>query len=314
MKRYMYICTLLINSLAFGYEDLGLPAPELEKGVSGISISSNYKILNYDKSKVDEVKNIYRVIENNNEVLFKATSSETWDNEYLLNLNIGYLKGDTLNSPNSSIVLGTSIDEDSKIGIGFNYSDLEGKYNKIKTKSNGYQIDLFYSKYGFDENLTTILYVGSLDEKFNKEDKKIDNTYWGLHTRYEYLTEHYNELFKGYRIDIEGKQLRQKYQSQKNTNDSIKASLKGILKKEIEMIEGHKIILEVISGYQHEFIENRVYKNLMDDDFRNSINIEGKINYRFDERIEGYISLEGKKSLNTSNTETIFTGGIKYSF
>ncbi len=314
MKKYIYILTIIINSLSFGYEELGLPAPELEKGVSGVSISSSYKLLNYDKSKVDEVKNIYRIIQNNNDNLFRVATNEIWDNDKLVNININYLKGDTLSSPNSSVLLGTSIDEDSKVGVVLNYNDFKGEYNDIKTTSDGYQVNLFYSKYNFDESLITTLYAGTLDEKINKENKKIDNSYWGLHTRYEYLTESYNELFKGYRVDIEGKQLKQKYQLQKKTNDSIKASLKGILKKEIEIIAGHKIILEVISGYQHEFMENRVYKNVMTDDFRSSMNIEGKINYKFNERINTYISLEGKKSLNTSDKESIFTGGVKYNF
>lgn len=313
MKKKIILFGLL-GTIAYGYEDLGFLSPELEKGVSGVSVSSNYRVINSDKSIADPIKDVYRIIKNNNEIMFDSLLTDTFDNNYLFNFDIGYVKSESLESPNISLAFATSLNEESRVGIGFNYNDFEGKYSSLKSKADGYQVDLFYQKQGFEQNITTILYVGSLDEKINKTNEKIDNTYWGVHARYEYLEESYNELFKGYRVDIEGKQLQKKSKGQKNTNDSIKASLKGIIKKEIEIVDNQKITFEIISGYEREFMEKRVYENIMNDDFRDSLALETKVSYKFEEIVTVYISVEGKKSLNTSNTETIANIGLKYNF
>ena len=224
MKKYIILFGML-GSIVYGYEDLGFPSPELEKGVSGISVDTNYKVINSDESLADFQKDIYRVIKNNNENLFEVLSTNTYDSDYLFNVNVGYLKGETLKTPNVSATFGTNLDEETRAGLNFTYNDFEGNYNQLKTTGNGYQLNLFHQKSFADETVMTTIYAGTLDTETKNSKEKIDNTYWGIHTRYEYLEESYNELFKGYRVDIEGKQLRQKEKSQKNTNDSVKASL-----------------------------------------------------------------------------------------
>lgn len=313
MKKYIILFGML-GTIVYGYEDLGFPSPELEKGVSGISVDTNYKVINSDKSLADFQKDIYRVVENNNENLFEVLSSNTYDSDYLFNINAGYLKGETLKAPNVSVTLGTNLDEETRAGLSFTYNDFEGDYSQLKTTGNGYQLNLYHQKSFADETVMTTIYAGTLDEEVKTSKEKIDNTYWGIHTRYEYLEESYNELFKGYRVDIEGKQLKQKDKSQKNTNDSVKASLKGIVKKNIEIMDNQQLTLEVISGYEREFMDKRVYENVMNDDFKDSLALEAKVSYKYKEMVSTYISLEGKKSLNTSNTESVVSIGIKYNF
>lgn len=312
MKKYIFMFSLL-STFSYGTEFLGLPSPVLEEGVSGIRVSSNYRVINLNKSIADPIKDIYKISGNNNELLFDSVSKNT-SSDFLIDVNVGYLRRETLKSPNTSLVLGYSLDEDNMIGLGFNYNNFKGRYSGIKSKGDGYQLNLFYKNQEDLETLTTILYAGTLDERLNNTREKLDNTYWGLHARYEVLEESYNELFKGYRIDIDGKQLRQKQENQKRTNDSIKAGLKGIVKKEIEIKDNQKISFEILSGYEREFMDTRVYKKIMKDDFKDSVGIEAKVGYKFEEKIVGYVSVEGKKSLNTSNTETIVNIGIKYNF
>lgn len=313
MKKYIILFGML-GSIVYGYEDLGFPSPELEKGVSGISVDTNYKVINSDESLADFQKDIYRVIKNNNENLFEVLSTNTYDSDYLFNVNVGYLKGETLKTPNVSATFGTNLDEETRAGLNFTYNDFEGNYDQLKTTGNGYQLNLFHQKSFADETVMTTIYAGTLDTETKNSKEKIDNTYWGIHTRYEYLEESYNELFKGYRVDIEGKQLRQKEKSQKNTNDSVKASLKGIVKKNIEIMDNQQLTLEVISGYEREFMDKRVYENVMNDDFKDSLALEAKVSYKYKEMVSTYISLEGRKSLNTSNTESVVSIGIKYNF
>lgn len=312
MKKHILLLGI-IGATSFANEYLGLPSPTLESGYTGISVSSNYKIINSKKSKVDMAKDIYRITNNNNEVIFNNVPDEILNN-YFLNINLGNLHSKTINSPNTSLLMGYSLDDNNTLGLGFSYNNIKGKYDGIKTKGNGYQLSLFHKlQIENSESLTTVLYAGTLDEKLKRTNEKLNNDYWGIHTRYEFLEESYNLLFKGYRIDIEGKQLKQKYKSKKNTNDSINASLKGILKKEIQFAN-HSIGLEVLGGYKREFMDTRIYKQVMKDDLKDSISIETKANYKLAEKLDTYVSIEVKKSLNTSNKEVIGNIGLTYKF
>ena len=312
MKKYLLLFGALGN-IALGAEYLGLPSPELQKGASGISISTNYKSINSKKSIVDPIKDIYRLTANNNEILFENFPQEVLNN-YFVNVNVGNLHDKSVNSPNISLLTGYSLDDNNIVGLAIAYNNFTGKYESGKTKGNGYQMNLLYkSQKGF-ETLTTTLYVGSLNEKVKKLNEKIDNTYWGLHSRYEFLEEDYNLLYKGYRIDLEGKQLRQKQKSIKTVNDSVRASIKGILKKDIEIMDNNMVTFEVLGGYEHEFMGERVYKKIMSDDFKNSLSAEAKVGYKINEQVNTYVSVEYKKSLNTSNKETTVNLGIRYTF
>ena len=312
MKKHLLILCVF-GSTVFGAEYLGLPSPELQKGASGISISTNYKFVDSKRSEVDFIKDIYRLSNNNNEVLFENLPKEIL-NDYFIHMNIGELKGKTLNTPNISLLSSYSLDDNNIVGAGFFYNRFTGKYAGIKTKGNGYQLNLFHKLEKGFETLTTTLYVGSLNEKAKNGNEKIDNTYWGLHSRYEFLEESYNLLFKGYRIDLEGKQLREKQKSHKTTNNSIKASVKGIVKKDVEIMNNNMFTFEVLGGYEREFMEKRVYKKIMTDDFRDSLVVEAKAGYKVTEQISTNLSVEYKKSLNTSNKATTVNVGIKYTF
>ena len=61
-------------------------------------------------------------------------------------------------------------------------------------------------------------------------------------------------------------------------------------------------------------MEERIYKDRMKDDFKDSLTIEVKGSYDVAEIITTYVSLQGRKSLNTSNTESMITAGIQYKF
>jgi hypothetical protein len=311
MKKYILFS--LISTLSYGTEFLGLPSPELQKGVSGISISTNYNFLDSEKTKADYIKDVYRVSANNNEILFNNLPGEIL-NGYFFHINIGELKGKTLNAPNVSILNGYSLDDNNTIGIGLFYNQITGKYEGIKTKGDDYQLNLFYKLENEFETLVTTIYTGSLDEKDKNINEKIDNKYWGLHSRYEVLEESYNLLFKGYRIDLEGKQLRENQKSHKTTNDSVRGSVKGIVKKDIEIMDNSMITFEVLGGYEREFMEKRVYEKVMTDDFRDALVLEAKVGYKITEQINTNLSVEYTKSLNTSNDEIAINMGIKYTF
>lgn len=314
MKKTFIILTALSSLNIYAYDlGVGLPEVEKEKGVSGISVELNYKNINSEKSPVDNIKNIYRLLQNNNDILFETLKNDNLETDYLFKINAGYLNGRDLKSPNVSVVLGTSLDEENRIGMAFTYNDFENKYAGLKYDGKGYHFSLFHSQKEDNKNFQTIAYVGSADEK-EKNDEKRDNTYWGVHTRYEHIEEIYNELYKGYRIDIEGKQLRTKEKELKKTNDSVKAGIKGIAKKEIEVANDHKVSIELLAGYEREFMEERIYKDRMKDDFKDSLTIEVKGSYDVAEIITTYVSLQGRKSLNTSNTESMITAGIQYKF
>lgn len=314
MKKIFIILTALSSLNIYAYNlELGLPEVEQEKGVSGISVELNYKNINSEKSPVDNIKNIYRLLQNNNDILFETLKNDNLETDYFFKINAGYLNGRDLKSPNVSVVLGTSLDEENRIGMAFTYNDFENKYAGLKYDGKGYHFSLFHSQKEDNKNFQTIAYVGSADEK-EKNDEKRDNTYWGIHTRYEHIEEIYNEFYKGYRIDIEGKQLRTKEKELKKTNDSVKAGLKGIAKKEVEVAADHKVTIELLAGYEREFMEERIYKDRMKDDFKDSLTIEVKGSYDVAEIITTYVSLQGRKSLNTSNTEGMITAGIQYKF
>lgn len=253
MNKKVAILSLILSSFAFSAEYVDLSGNslgvEVEKGVSGFEIDSNYKNSSINSGlKGDEkiLHNKYSLIENNKDNLF--TKLEKLNNDKGDIYSIGYsgFKNDDITSNGADFIYINRYSDTTDLGISYNIAEIDFK----KENGNLNEINLFSKFRENDEFFIISLYGGFLD------DGKNSDNFYGLTGKYETLLDYYSEdsiKFSPFTIfnlsQYDSEEIKEKCDSieielglkaEKNLTNNIDVSISTSYKKEFadKYIEG----------------------------------------------------------------------------
>lgn len=287
-----------------------------EWGMSGLEFTGNYMNINRkNKSEADKLKDIYAIIDSTNSYLSNELSKDTFDKDYLLKFNYNYLKAEDLTAPSFNLTLAGFYDESNRVGINLTYTDIKSKLENIDTDGEGYQVSLFWLNSEVFDNSSMFMniYYGNTNEDIDDIDSKYETTYYGIYTKLEKLYEGYNDFSKGYNVELEAKRIEDEIEERDEKNTSATAAINGILQKEFFITDDSTATFRITTGYEREFLEDKVYHKIMDTEYQDSLNVKANLDFKVAEILDIYSSFELKKSLNTSENENRIMLGFKLS-
>ena len=316
MKKYIIYGIFTISSLALAI-DLDTNNIMIESGMKGFEIESNYitEQLSDKKSKQTPLFEKYALINANNRLLSKELTDDNLDRENLYKVSLNRLNINKNKINEASLLYGTLLDENERIGISLNLADYTNMYNDTKIKGKLYQMNLFYSNKNY-ENGNEILGTTYIGYSKDKKNETFSNSkfigFYGKYTKnieidYDLFTPKY--YFEG---DLKRFQIKEKSLDKNNkNNDSINIGTGFILEKDI-IYDEFLLKIAPFIGYNRELLDKRIYKSIEgNDEFKDQGKIGIEVKGKYTETFEIFTKLEVKKSFNTSNYNTLGTVGFK---
>lgn len=289
------------GSTIWGYNGLEIRGNYTNVSLKGKEITKEFDLKN--ESIRNSIENLNRYLENDNKDvnnIFSIGYSSFNNNQYKNN--------------EYSLLIGTSSNIQSRVGLKFNFIDGKIKQNSSKTKERDYSINLFYSA----KNFNIISYIGKSELKENKEKRK--SIYYGAYGKwkkelpYAYLGT-FEYLEPSVYIDTQIQRYSFKDNGlKKRHSDTLNSTLGMEFKNNIE-IDDVKITTTLNLGYNREFLTDRKYKsfNIKERAADNLVaNLE--VSVKYSEFIDIYGSYNTKKSLNNDHYKNKGTVGLRIRF
>lgn len=295
-------------------QSLAFAEVDIEKGYSGLEFDTNMTTINTEKELENPLFNKYSLMKINNDYLLKTLSEDNTDRENIYKIGYTYSNISNSNGNGLNLMYSYSPDFEKRIGFNLNYTDLSNEYKNFKTNGDFGQLNIFYN-YKDYTNFTEFFitaYGGLSKEKDN--DTKLDSKFIGVYTRYSDIIDNYYYNFypKLYiETDIKRTELKEKLnnKSEKEKNDSINAGIGTEFQKVIYDEDLRVSIIPIVS-YNHEFLEDRKYKNDKDY-FEQEGRIGIELRAEYNETSKFYIKYDYKKSLSTSQDMSVVSAGVK---
>lgn len=287
-----------------------------EWGMSGLEFTGNYTNVNRkNESKADKLKDIYSMIENTNNYLSNELSKDTFDKDYLLKFNYNYLRAEDLKAPGFNLTFAGFYDESNRIGVNVTYTDIKSKLVDMDTDGEGYQLSLFWLNSDIFDNSSSFIniYYGTTKEDIDDINDEYKTNYYGAYGKIEKLYEGFNDFSKGYNVELEAKKIEDEIGERDEKNTSATVATNGIIQKIFFVGDDSTVTLKATAGYKREFLEDRKYHEIMDDEYRDSLNAAVQLDLKVAEVLDIYSKFEVKKSLNTSDNENRVMLGFKLS-
>ena len=317
MKKIILLSIFANLALLAQAEELEIyPSVSREWGMTGLEFTGNYTNINRkNESKADKLKDIYSIIDNTNNYLVNELGKDSFEKDYLLKLNYNYLKAENLEVPSFNLTLAGFYDENNRVGINLTYNDIKSEWDKTDTDGEGYQVSLFWlnSELFDNSSVFTNIYYGNTNEDISNKNAEYETTYYGIYTKLEKLYEGFNDFSKGYNVELEAKRLDDKIEKRDEKNTSATAAINGIVQKVFFITNDNTVTLKITTGYEREFLEDKIYHEIMDTEYQDSINIKVNLDFKVAEILDIYSGFEVRKSLNTSENENRGTIGFKFS-
>lgn len=288
-------------------------AVDIEKGYTGFEFDSN--ITSISSTKELEKKPLftkYSLMKINNDYLLKTLTDDNTDRENIYKLGYTFSKINKDKGNGFNILYSFSPEFEKRIGFNLNYTDLN---NNHSTGDYG-QLNIFYNYKDYSDftQIFSTIYSGYSKEKY-RDSNKLDTKFIGLYTKYSNVIDnYYDNFFPKIYIENDIKRTEEKYKisSSKNKkikNDSVNFGIGTELEKVIYE-DDLKISITPIISYNHEFLEEKIYKNSKDPfEQEGRIGIELKAEYNEISKI--FVRYDYKKSFNTSNDMNVFSAGLK---
>ena len=323
MKKLMVLAFL--TAVTTTYSDIPLYTTEMtdiEPGLKGIEIEANYltRQLSDKEQRGIELLEKYTLIETNNSFLNRELEKDNIDRENLFKVGYNRIEINKSDIDSFNLLFGTTIYDDERLGISFNYSKLKDKYQGVKLDGNFYQANFFYNQKDQDgSEVFTTLYLGASDE--DNSDVSFKTKFIGFYGKYaKELNSDLNYFtprlyFEGDMKRIQGK-IDTGIEKKKENNDSINAGLGVEAVTEVFLADEVKVDVKAKTGYNHEFMEKRKYKtyDIKKDDFKDNMKAGIEVSVKYKEVLEVYGGYEVRKSLSASNYENVGTVGFKIMF
>ena len=290
--------------------------PLVSMGYTGFELSGRYvnkslKNVNEFQKFLDETYSIRNTV---NESLREKALADSQEKDWILNLDISYLKYEDMKTPIYSINYGI-LDDVTRYGINFSVFNGESKF-KEDYDTKGGQLNLYFNRMEELGSFFGTLYIGR-----NKQDlnKNIDNLYYGYNQYFEQKYESFDvdEFYSGYFLNLDISRVETDYkrtQKVSKNNDSINPAIGILFEKRIYFAEDSQVSIELASSIGKEFKEEDKYKDLGKDEFEfyNSNKLEITTNVGTSANI--FTGIEYKKSITNSNSENNIYVGFKINF
>ncbi|MCJ8341510.1 MAG: hypothetical protein MJH09_01455 [Cetobacterium sp.] len=318
MKKYILFGFFTLSSLALAIDlDTSINNSMLESGMRGFEIEGNFirEQLDNKNNRNLPLFEKYSLINANNSLLNRELEYDNLDRENIYKVGFNRLNINKSNINEVNLLYGTLLDENERVGIALNLANSTNKYNNLNLKGKFYQLNLFYNNKDIENSseVFSTVYLGYSKDK--KNEISLDNKFVGFYGKYTKNIETDYDLFTPkyyFEGDFKRLQVKEKPINNKNkNNDSINVGTGLSLEKEISYEE---LLIKITPyiGYNKEFLDKRIYKSVgVKDNFEDQGKIGIKISGKYEEVIEIFTKLEVKKSLNTSNTDTVGTIGFK---
>ncbi|MGL5569276.1 MAG: hypothetical protein ACRDB9_08540 [Cetobacterium sp.] len=306
-----------LMTLSIGTFALELDSVELESGLRGFEIETNFyrENLNDQKSVLLPIAEKYSLIRANNSFIKQTMLDDNTDRENVYKIAYNHSELNDSRATGFNLLYFSTLDEEERVGISFNYSKLDSEYENLDLKGDFYQLNLFFNKKDYHE-MREIFWSGYLGT--SNEDNKIleyKTKFIGLYGKYtEEIDVYYDDIIPKFYLEIDLKRLQSKFKdekTEKKNNDSVNLGI-GFEVAKIIHREELKVSLTPIIGYNHEFLEDRIYNYKgIKDQFQDEVKAGIEIKFEYEEITKFFARYEVKKSLNTSNYDNVVTVGFK---
>lgn len=315
MKKIL-LGLMVLSTGAFAL-DLDMNTVELERGLQGFEIETNFyrENLNNKKNVFLPISEKYSLIRANNYFINQTMEDDNTFRDNIYKVGYTYSGLNDSKSNGFNLMYAPLLDEEERVGINFNYSRLDSKYGNLDLKGDFYQLNLFYNKKD-PSDLKEIFWTGYLGAS-NEDNKNLDykTRFIGFYGKYtQQIETYYDDFIPKIYVEADLKRLQSKFKderTEKKNNDSIDLGV-GFEVSKIVYYEGLKVSLIPIIGYNHEFLKDRIYNYKgIKDQFQDEAKAGMEIKFEYEEITKLFARYEVKKSLNTSNYDNVVTVGIK---
>ena len=310
MRKLILLFNFIFSIFVYANFNLWEDHLEIEPGYKPLEFSSTYfqKNKKIKSDKIKKLDNLYYFKDSININLKDKLSLDYQEKKFYINPDIIYIRYENFKSPIFNLNLGYLIDNTR---YGANISILKGKddiYFQKDIDTEAYQLNLYFNTLKEDKKLFGTFYFGELkyDDIVNEE-----NFYYGYFQTFEqeYESFYYDFLY-GYFVYLDILRVETDNKTKSYNNDSIDGNISVFVKKNFNS----NFYLKFYSGIGKEFLENKKYNTITQDEFEIYLNEKIELTKKFENWLDLFIGAELKKSIRTSNYEKSFYLGFKLNF